>query len=102
MQHRSQILNGRHPRFFATLLVAGVAVVLMLGIRASAAQACGGGEVCAWPGAFYSGSQAFLVCPSGTGYQLFIPEMNSAKNNCGGQYTASDGPKEVQPTGRLV
>jgi hypothetical protein len=86
MADARQIHEWRHARFFAVLLGAVLAIVLMLGIRASAAQACSGGEVCAWPGAFYAGSQAFLVCPSGTGYELIIPEMNSAKNNCGGEY----------------
>src|SRR6476646_2192552 len=86
MSNASQVLVWRRPRFFAMLLAAALVVVVMFGIRASAAQACAGGEVCAWPGAFYSGSQAFLVCPSGTGYELGSPEMNSAKNNCGGEY----------------
>ena len=85
MTNASEFFAWEKTRVVATLIVAVVAAILMLGIRASAAQACTGGEVCLWPGAFYAGSQSFGVCPSTTGYEVWTPEMNSAKNNCGGQ-----------------
>ena len=61
-------------------------MILMFGIRASAAQACSSGTLCAWTGSFYTGSESVLSCPASTGSEFFIPEHNSAKNRCGGIY----------------
>ena len=89
MLHENQFLRSKRSRACALLLLAAVAGMLLLGIQASGARAenkCASGEVCAWTGTSYTGSEAFLVCPSGTGFEEFVPEMNSAKNRCSGEF----------------
>jgi hypothetical protein len=67
------------------MLAVAAAAALMLGIQASAAQACGGNQVCAWSGSFYGGSEYYIACPL-SNFAFSIPEQYSAKNNCGGIY----------------
>ena len=71
-----------------TLAVLAAAAFSSLALGAPAAQACGGGQVCAWTGSFYSGSEWYLSCPGGPtpSWPIGFPESYSAKNNCGGQY----------------
>jgi Peptidase inhibitor family I36 len=71
------------------LLLMAVVAMLMFALHGSMAKAennCVSGELCAWTGTFYTGSEAYLSCPGGTGVEIFIPEMKSAKNRCSGQY----------------
>ena len=70
-------------RFIAMLLLAVAVVVLMLGIRASAAQACSSGHICIWTGSFYAGSLNYLGCLHGSGWVTELPTHWSAKNRCG-------------------
>lgn len=81
----SQVLRLRRVRTVATMVAAATMAVLVLGIGASAAQACGGAQACAWSGPFYTGGETYISCPL-SNFALSIPESYSAKNNCGGVY----------------
>ena len=88
MPRSSKSITLTRPHSIAATLIAVVAMLLMLGFQVPAAQAennCTSGEFCAWTGSFYGGTEAYLACLSGTGYEITIPEMNSAKNRCSGQ-----------------
>lgn len=84
-------LEARTPgrtKLIALLVALAASAVLALGVGASTAQACGGGQVCAWTGTFFTGSEWYLGCPSGPTptWSFGFPEAYSAKNNCGGTY----------------
>jgi hypothetical protein len=85
MAASNQVLPRRRTRLVAAVLAAAAAAVFMLGIQASAAQACGSNQVCAWSGSGYSGGEYYIACPL-SNFAFGIPEQNSAKNNCGGIY----------------
>ena len=68
----------------AVLMSAATAVVLLLSIQGSTAQAeiegtCEGGKLCVWTGTFYTGSELNFGCSAGFGYG---GELLSAKNHC--------------------
>jgi hypothetical protein len=84
MSDASQLLKLKQVRFLAALLLAAGMAALMLGSQTTVAHAenkCTSGELCAWTGTFYSGTEWFLGCASG-GFNISIPESRSAKNRC--------------------
>ena len=84
MDNATQFLTPARGRLTAVLLTAAAAVVLLLSIQGSTAQAevdgtCEGGKVCVWTGTFYTGSEFNFGCGGGTATSL---ELVSAKNHC--------------------
>jgi hypothetical protein len=62
------------------------AVLLMFGIRASAAQACTASSFCAYTGENFNGGETDWGCLGSVGqYTIFGTEYKSAINHCGGQ-----------------
>jgi hypothetical protein len=83
MSHAKQSLMSKRGRVTAALLTAAAAMILMLSIQASTAQAgtCTGSAICVWYGTFFSGEE--VTIPQCGAESWASGELQSAKNNCG-------------------
>lgn len=82
MSHARQFPVAKRRPIMTALLTAA-ALILMLSIQASSAQAetCTGSAICVWRGTFFSGEE--ITIPHCGAETWAGGELLSAKNNCG-------------------